>query len=444
MAHQAQLLDSIIGTKFEPQFDCPSPATKCSWDTFTSLAVCGTFSNMTDTATRNCTSLESLSTQNIQKSLPTYHVEKFLNRTCSFTAPGMDPKPLVMSWHTTRVNISGEGTGIWNCGYYDIFDTKVEGAAPGWQNHDLGLYAKFLIVRTLDNGALYDITDARDYTSAMWHLTPPTELLQASWSFCEHVYSNVSVDLGLLHVGGVTTNTLNLVGSPELNLRDDYVLHSNATGINYTVGSQKGEWSAMSLSELFSTHLGGIPLPSHETRPTYNRSDSSNIHCSSGEDRIDFTNGTYFAPSEVMKSLTHYLRSADVRALTDDIAEALTARIRNSNMRGNTNLTMLAGDAFIDEAFITVQWPWMILPVMETVLAAAALAVTIVLTRQQALLKGSMLSLLMQRMDGWSSEDMNVRRLDSKERLRHRVKEMVARLDEGQDGELIFKRSCRQ
>lgn len=368
----------------------------------------------------------------------------------------MDIKPLIMSWHTARINISGEGYGTWDCGHYDMLDAKVQGSfgsgdhlvssgfAIPWQNEFSGLYARLLIVRTLDQATLYNISDIRDYTSAIWQLPPQTEFLQARWNFCEHVYSNVSVDLGVLSAGSVTTNPLNLFSWDYMTdgINSDYIFHSNATDRNYTVGRFNNEWSDKSLSELFTAHLGGTPTTGNQTRPTYNISDSDIISCSSGNSPIEFTDLAYSTPSEVMKSLTFYLRSANISNLTDNVANALTARIRNSNMRGNSNLTMFPGNAFVNETFITVQWPWMILPVMEIVLAAVTLAVTIVLTRQQALLKGSTLPLLMQRMEGWSSEETNVRRRDTKEQLRERVKKMVARLDEGQDGELVFKRQC--
>lgn len=373
----------------------------------------------------------------------------------------MVTKPLIMSWHTARINFSAEGNATWDCGHYDTLDAKVErqfdpvSAVPSgyaiseqWQNKFFGLYAKFLIVRTLDQGALNNISDFRDYTSAIWQLPPQTEFLQASWKFCEQVYSNVSVDLGVLHVGSVIENPLNLVSWEDMFQDTDSnsnssIFHSNATGVNYTVGTFDGEWATGILSELFSAHLGatpvfGRPYPS----PTYDISDSDIIDCSGPNKMINFAGPGLSTPSELMKSFSFYLKSADIRGLTNNVATALTARIRNADMRGNSNLTMFPGNAFVNETFITVQWPWMILPVMEIVLAAATLAVTIVLTRQQALLKGSTLPLLMQRMDGWSSEETNVRRLDTKEQLRERVKKMVARLDEGQDGELIFKRQC--
>lgn len=252
------------------------------------------------------------------------------------------------------------------------------------------------------------------------------------------------MDLGVLGVGSLTSNPLNLFSWDYIRsgMNSEYVVfHSNATGRNYTVGSGNKESSEKSLSELFTAHLGGTPT-GNQTRPTYNVSDSNIISCSLGNQMIEFIDLAYHTPSEVMKSLTFYLRSADISNLTDNVANALTARIRNSDMRGKINLTIFPGNAFVNETFITVQWPWMILPIMEIVLAAVTLAVTITLTRQQALLKGSTLPLLMQHMDGWSSEETNVRRRDTMEQLRERVKKMVARLDEGQDGELLFKRHC--
>lgn len=354
-----------------------------------------------------------------------------------------------MTWYTGRTNAEASGNEEFgneplDCGHYDLLDASTEGPSKRYRNTSLqsekgdisedqlsGLYAKLHVVRTLDHETLYNINDVRDYTSAMWQLPMRTEFLRASWSFCEQVYSDVNVDLGVLSVGNITTNPLSLVSSVSR-----YTFHSDASGRNYSVANSLNG----ALSQVLGVHLGYSPTSSG-SNPTYSTSDSNHIFYSTLQNKAKTTSdGVLSDVPALTQSLSIYLRSADIEALTNNLASTLTARIRSNTTGGNANLTMLSGQAFVNEAYIAVQWPWIILPIMETVLAAAALAITIVLTRQQALLKGSTVSLLMQQIDGWSTEETRVRRLDTSEKLRDRAKRMIVRLDEGRDGEMMFKR----
>lgn len=364
----------------------------------------------------------------------------------------MGNDPLTMTWYTGRA-VPGSGVSLSGddefaslsllCGHYDLLDASIEGpwGSTEASNETLsGLYAKLYVVRTLDHETLYDISDVRDYNNVMWQLPMRTEFLQASWHFCEQVYSDVSVDLGVLSVGNVTRNPLTLV-----DLGSSDTLYSNASGLNYSISNvykgNGGKWDPSALSQFFDLHLG-YNLNPWGGSATYSSSASSDISYSivDGGEFVEGRGGALDSASGSTRSLSIYLRSADIEALTNTLASTLTARIRSNYPGGNANLTMLPGQAFVKEAYIAVQWPWMILPIMETVLAAAALAITIVLTRQQALLKGSTVSLLMHQIDGWSPEETRVRRLDTSEQLRDRAKKMVVRLDEGQNGEMVFKR----
>lgn len=448
LVQKAELFATIVGTEPDPQFNCPSPATTCSWDTFSSLAVCGTFSNLTDTASKDCTTLYHPSPGSISYP-PNVTVDKFVNVTCKLSVLDMRRNPLTMAWYTGRTNAE-ELPGGWNesfghvpldCAYYDLLDATVQGPWRDSGDSDdempyndqlSALYAKLYVARTLDHEILYNISDVRDYTNAMWQLPMRTEFLRASWNFCEQVYSDVRVDLGVLSVGNVTMNPLTLVAS-----NSSYTYHSNASGLDYEVADIIG-WEALALQNLFNLHLGYYPTPSGSSW-TYTPWDSRSLLCQN-EGIEDISIPWPSSLPDLQKYLSIYLRYADIEALTKNLATTLTARIRSNTTGGNVNLTMFPGQAFVNEAYVVVQWPWIILPITETVLAAATLAITIVLTRQQALLKGSTVSLLMHQIDGWGPEETRVQRLDTSEQLRDRAKKMVVRLDEGRDGEMMFKR----
>lgn len=393
--------------------------------------------------------------------------DKFVNTTCNISSPDMYSEPLTMRWYTGRTNALAPS--VYDIGHYDLVDSKVEGAWDDYTgSHDYhrdiavsekyrfsGLYAKLLVARTVDHQTIFNITETTNYNSTTWQLPLHTELLQASWYFCEHIYSNVSVDLGTLSVGHVTKNPLNLfswdnVRDRSTNNGSIYTFHSNTIGLNYTVADRDG-WADTTLALLLGgLHLGYTPFIRQENgessvSPTYTRSASNDMIYSleSTTRHQTLSNIPSTPPSDLARSLSVYLNSADLEALSSNLANTLTARIRRDMIGGNSNLTMLPGQAFRTEAYITVQWPWMILPLLETVLAAAALAVMIVSTRKQALLKGSTLALLMQQMDEWEPEERHVRRLDTYESLYSRSQTMYAVIQEGSDNELLFKRQFR-
>ncbi|KAF6795388.1 hypothetical protein CSOJ01_13451 [Colletotrichum sojae] len=60
----------------------------------------------------------------------------------------------------------------------------------------------------------------------------------------------------------------------------------------------------------------------------------------------------------------------------------------------NANATMVPGKVFKREPFISVRWPWLLLPLFERALTAALLVVSILMTRRDPLLKSSTTTLI--------------------------------------------------
>ncbi|KAK8008230.1 hypothetical protein PG991_010781 [Apiospora marii] len=90
------------------------------------------------------------------------------------------------------------------------------------------------------------------------------------------------------------------------------------------------------------------------------------------------------------------------------MSDSLTTRIRDVEgpTSDNLNATWVEGDAFKMEQYFDVRWPWLILPLLETVLAGLLLAATMYVTRGKPLLKTSVLAFLLHPLAGWTEDEM--------------------------------------
>ncbi|KAI1109789.1 hypothetical protein F5Y14DRAFT_431108 [Nemania sp. NC0429] len=93
-------------------------------------------------------------------------------------------------------------------------------------------------------------------------------------------------------------------------------------------------------------------------------------------------------------SVGEYMLYADLANVTKNIEETLSNQIRSSSPGDNGWAGMWPGQAFYEETYWRVHWPWIALPVTEVVLAALLLAISITVTRTQPLFKSSALALL--------------------------------------------------
>jgi hypothetical protein len=55
------LLNGITEQSSQPYFECPEPATRCSWDKLATLAVCSDYQDVTDNVIQNCTGTGNVS-----------------------------------------------------------------------------------------------------------------------------------------------------------------------------------------------------------------------------------------------------------------------------------------------------------------------------------------------------------------------------------------------
>ncbi|OTB06327.1 hypothetical protein M426DRAFT_21116 [Hypoxylon sp. CI-4A] len=137
-------------------------------------------------------------------------------------------------------------------------------------------------------------------------------------------------------------------------------------------------------------------------------------------------------------SFGEFMYYTDLVNFTKNIQDTLTNQIGSTAPGDNRDALMFPGQAFYQEPFWHVYWPWIILPVTEVVLTAVLLCVSIVLTRHQPLFKSSSLALLYHPLDR-SEEDERVGDVrDSISGLEKAAKGVRVEFRESEDGVLKF------
>ncbi|KAL1849650.1 hypothetical protein Daus18300_013209 [Diaporthe australafricana] len=139
--------------------------------------------------------------------------------------------------------------------------------------------------------------------------------------------------------------------------------------------------------------------------------------------------------------LSTFLYTTDMKNATESMAEALTNQIRSSAPGDNSRATAFAGDTFINETYIRVTWPWLILPLAETLGTTVLLITTMVLSRHHRLLKTSIIALLVYGLDGWRADEIKIPDPEDAEKLEAMAHVMRARLMDNGNGRFQFVRA---
>jgi hypothetical protein len=129
--------------------------------------------------------------------------------------------------------------------------------------------------------------------------------------------------------------------------------------------------------------------------------------------------------------LGDYLFHEDLETSFSKLAATLSSLVRSNISEGNSNATVLHGDAFVKEPFLHVQWPWPSVMLVELALTAGLLYVTVVRSARDPLLKTSTVAFLLHGLQGWSKVQIPER--ESRETLNQLADRMVARLEQTED-----------
>jgi len=354
--------NAILGVKSQPYFLCPPAAGNCTFPQFTTLGVCGTIENRTESTTRRC--------------------ERGLlgDLTCTYS---WDQTSMSLTFNRLR-NPRDTNSGR----QHDVFFLRVERDANKTAKSN-GLTMTAMRARS------HDVTSALRTYNVLTNQYPPVELLRLNWFWCAQTYSWTNATGAALVPGPFTTERLDVKGSsngwvtfsPSSNSKHEYRVHAE---------TDVAVWDYV-----------GKTLSSHVLMDTDSSNDGAETHIGTETGRC-------------RSYLEMFLYTADLRNVTSSVADMLSHYVRsgkNANRKGdNVAGVSVKGSAWVDETYIEVRWGWLSLPLGETLLAVILLFATVVSARKSGVpvLGSSPLGLLFHGLDG----DQKVRETKPKSRRR--------------------------
>ncbi|KAI1081460.1 hypothetical protein F5B20DRAFT_65613 [Whalleya microplaca] len=379
LALQASIINGATGSVFKPYFKCPAPASRCQWGIFTTLGVCTDFRDVTDVAVYNCGPQDQYGAINCTYSFP--EMVDFDNLR----------DPMVMTW--TQENEGGAGDSTM------LFQSQFRASVSS--NNRLG---SFMAVNASKDGLP---------TRAHNGLAPPAvNVYSSTFEWCTQTHHNSTSSQSSINSGSMISEALTEIGGNEGNLMgtEYYTYVANSTGLYFNIT----EMPILSLPAYLGTLLGAT------VRHNIYRPDSS--------------------PESSLLEMGFALQNSDLKTVITNIGDTLTNQIRSNNPGDNNNASLIMGTAFFEEPYIHVRWGWMILPLGDVALAALLFTISTIITRKQPLLKDSVIALLVNRLDGWSGEELGVSGQQSQAKLDDLAETMLAKLKNDGQGRLRFVR----
>ncbi|CRK21330.1 hypothetical protein BN1708_013076 [Verticillium longisporum] len=271
-------------------------------------------------------------------------------------------------------------------------------------------------IRTMVSGA--DILTIRPTSDFNSEKPPDVEVHRVLFYFCAETYSNMNATSP-----GVDTSRYASFTEPlrslDLDKEDDatyWVAPSTGTQMMMDPRSRK---YVMDSVDFF---LKEIP-DSNTSAPT-----------ASAENPIGFTPERYMLKSP----LGAWIWYNGVEDVISNVAMTLRDLIRTKELGDNIDAQMLEGEQFTEEVFFNVRWAWMAVISFEILFVTVLLVFTMVLTRNDSLVKDSSFALLVHSLDGW--DKVCPPTLETTEPLDRLAKTMTAKLEADGDGILKFRR----
>lgn len=381
---QASIINGARGQIFQPPFECPAPATECKWSNIRTLGICRNIRDVSHTTTFNCTGSTTVQL-NCTYIIPNRNEEDNdpVNLTYSYDSNvGNQPKTTLFR------SVAGSGQQAGSLTTVRVINPMVPKAK----------------------------------------ITPPdTEIFYTTFYWCEKIYSNITSTSGLLHINDLPTqNRLSADGTPISTVTSDghkdpnntlnaeyFSLTSNQTNVVYNITRATLSFIFDYISILFDT----TALDTSENRGPPDRS---------------------------VIDLAQYFLYNDITNITQNVADSLTNQLRGgrsqvgNDIGDNANATISDGETYWNETYVKVRWPWLIIPLVETVLVSALLIVTIWISWGEVLFKSSVAALLVHGLEGWTADELIVGTHETAEKLEKVFQGMEAKFEKDETGVLKF------
>jgi hypothetical protein len=240
-------------------------------------------------------------------------------------------------------------------------------------------------------------------------LPPRTQAYEIALYLCVQKITGLTAIPRQLESGTVESAPLTMIGEPDPVGHDKYPYAEYVYYISPLTGQQQYVIHSRSENQLFVQFLpdwldSGSACVSNDCFPIY-------------------------TPNAV---LGDYLYHEDLETSFSNLAATLSALVRSGNRtEGNTNATVIYGDAFFTEPVFYVQWPWLTVVLLELALTGGLLYVTIVWSARDPLLKSSAVAFLLHGLHGWDTVEMPEK--GSRETLSQLAERMVGRLEHIED-----------
>ncbi|KAF9878741.1 hypothetical protein CkaCkLH20_03641 [Colletotrichum karsti] len=376
-AFQGQILQALAGSSPQPHFDCPTKANRCVWRDFSTLAVCRTFRNVTDLATRECDDPGS----------PL--------QVCKYTIPLGDDRP----WEDDQYEISMMYVD------HDAMESPRVSAVlnttflPSTQPD--GWIGQLIVLR--HQGKKWK--EKNKWVSKSYPTTPEVFLTNFRW--CQKIYRGLTATDGRIEISeeNVTESFLkygDTVDTDEHNPYDVNIFEASEGDSKYRL--------ARTLTADLPTYLMNLLKSDYGERPG--------------------TRPTQETTTDSPMQMQHILYRADIANVTRNLEAVLTAQARSSNPGDNGNATVFTqGEAFGRATFIRVRWIWFAVPVTTVVLGLGLFVTTVIITRRTPLLKDSLLALLFYPLRGWNEDEVYADGPQTNEKLQKLAGSLYGRLE---------------
>lgn len=372
---QMTIMLSFVQNPPKPVFSCPGSS--CSWKPFSTLAVCGSCTNVTDQVRRNCTDTKDRKVKGSSETVP-------ITRNCSYFFPSLDKYGIAYP----HVMLSE----------YNV-DLSTKSA-------DLLYTAEKSFNQSIIE---YDILKVHNETKFERNKPARFEAYTVQWQWCAKTFHNLSASQGELNVGTTTSEALqfqthNHIDDPLSQYAEPYITtwNTSSSGAIYKT-LPTPFWNAVKDWVYDAPLQWGIP-------PT-------------DDDRV------------YGKDAAEVMYRVDMPRMVENVASVLTSLVWN-NETDNLSAEKFLGEAFVTESYIHVRWQWITVVLVEALLAAALLVASIVVVRGDPLPKASVIALLVHGLEDW--RDVEVLHPETSATLEESSEGVVVRLMDNGAGRRLF------
>ncbi|KAK6079533.1 hypothetical protein SCUP234_05702 [Seiridium cupressi] len=206
---------------------------------------------------------------------------------------------------------------------------------------------------------------------------PTAQIAMANWYWCAQTYDHISMQDGKLT--GMTTASTDPLIPGEI---------STDNGAVWSFYGHKPDDQDYYSNFLVSEFMDHFFLLDTKNPHLLNASSLGALHpqvYKGGQPGQD--NSSLEGYTDDLFGMANFMSYANWGEITQNVATAITNEVLTNG--DNLNFTDTNGTAFVNTVYYHVQWPWLVLPLLEAVATVALLAVTIWLNRLPVLKSSS-------------------------------------------------------